>query len=142
MTVLELCEPVFEYICRLNRMARSSASADYGIVRAELKAMLAESRLKFAGQWHQNRLAYERKELAGDEKFFDLLEESMQDNSEEAAERLAFYYTCIGLGFTGMYSGQPEYLRKTMMTIAPRIRHRVDSDQTARICPEAYTGVD
>ena len=36
--------------------------------------MISESSLPFAAQWNQNRLAYERNELAGDEKFFDLLE--------------------------------------------------------------------
>ncbi len=174
MTALEVCEPVFQYVCRLNRLARSGAAADYSVVRAELKAlledaqqkaasevrlsaqmkrlelplmffvdsMIAESGLKFAQQWHQNRLAYERNELAGDEKFFDLLEETLKDNSDEASERLAVLYTCMGLGFVGMYIGQPEYLRKTMMTISPRIRHLMVADNTARLCGEAYEGVD
>jgi hypothetical protein len=29
-----------------------------------------------------------------------------------------------------------------MLTIAPRIRHLVETDQMARICPEAYASVD
>lgn len=174
MTVLEICEPIFQYVCRLNRMARSGVAADYSVVRAEIKAlledaqlkaagevrlagqmkklelpllffadsMIAESKLKFAQQWHQNRLAYERNELAGDEKFFDLLDETLKDNSEEAAERLAVFYCCMGLGFCGMYVGQPEYLRKTMMTLSPRIRHLMMTDSAARICSEAYEGID
>jgi len=105
-------------------------------------SMIADSSLAFAQQWNQNRLAYDRNELAGDEKFFDLLEETLNDSSEDASERLAVYYTCIGLGFAGIYFKQPEYLRKTMLTIAPRIRHLVEMDQTAKICPEAYTSVD
>src|SRR5688572_22183190 len=174
MTLLELTEPLFQYICRLNRMARSGAHTDYAVVRAEIKAlledlvnksagdgrlmmqmkkmewpliffvdsMIAESKLRFANEWHSNRLAFERNELAGDEKFFDLLEETMRDNSEEASERLAVFYVCMGLGFSGMYIGQPEYLRKTMMTLAPRIRHLMDSDQASRLCSEAYEKVD
>lgn len=194
MTLLELTDPIFQYVCRLNRVARKSgvpatgdtgfltkgaaaprgASLDYAVVRSEIKALfedfmqkgsgdirlsgqvkkvempllffvdslIAESTLSFAAQWNQNRLAYERNELAGDEKFFDLLEETMKDPSEEASERLAVFYTCIGLGFVGVYFRQPEYLRKTMLTIAPRIRHLVETDQTARICPETYEGVD
>ena len=174
MTLIELCEPLFQYMCRLNRMARSGAHADYTVVREEIKAvfeemaqkaggdmrvatqykkmelpliffvdsMIAESKLKFAGQWHSNRLAFSRNELAGDEKFFDLLEEAIQDNSDDASERLAVYYTCIGLGFCGMYIGQQDYLRGKMMAIAPRIRHLIDADQTARICAEAYEKVD
>src|SRR4029077_8827013 len=68
--------------------------------------------------------------------------DTIKESSEDASERLAVFYTCIGLGFTGIYFGQPEYLRKTMLTIAPRIRHLVETDQSARICPEAYERVD
>jgi len=39
-------------------------------------SMIAESGLPVAAQWHQHRLAYDRKELAGDEKFFDFLDET------------------------------------------------------------------
>jgi len=174
MTLLEVCEPIFQYICRLNRMARTATAADYSVVRAEVKAlledtqqkaasevrlnaqmkkmelpliffvdsMIAESKLKFAQEWHQRRLAYDRGELAGDEKFFDELEETLKDNSDDASERLAVFYTCMGLGFTGMYVGQPEYLRRQMMTIVPRVRHLMENDQTARITGEAYESVD
>jgi len=200
MTLLELTEPIFQYVCRLNRLARrggASAGApgatrgdtvfftkagsaprgmslDYAVVRSEIKAlfedllqkgggdgrlasqarkvelpllffvdsMISESALTFAAQWNQNRLAYERNELAGDEKFFDLLDETLKDSGDDASERLAVFYTCLGLGFTGIYFRQPELLRKTMLTIAPRIRHLAEMDQTAKICPEAYDGVD
>jgi len=199
MNLLELSEPIFQYVCRLNRLARKSgggpsgdtsfvaktpgsppvtvprvASLDYAVVRSEIKAMfedflaksnsdmrlnvqarkvelpllffvdsmISDSALPFAAQWNQNRLAYERNELAGDEKFFDLLEETLKDSSEDASERLAVFYNCVGLGFSGIYFRQPEYLRKTMLTIAPRIRHLVEADQTAKICPDAYEGID
>src|SRR5436190_11986976 len=199
MTLLELTEPFFQYVCRLNRVARKAgtgasgdtafltrnqaaqpgqfkAGLDYAVVRSEIKglleemrqksnsdvrvaaqfqkielpliffvdSMISESSLGFAGQWNQHRLAYEPRynELAGDQKFFDLFDETMKESSEDASERLAIYYTCIGLGFTGIYLGQPEYLRKMMLTIAPRIRHLVETDQTAKICPEAYERVD
>ncbi len=194
MTLLELTEPLFQYICRLNRVARKSSvtptgettflskggalprgvSLDYPVVRGEVKAILddlmqksakdfrlnsqfkkmelpllffidaliSESNLKFAAQWNQNRLAYERNELAGDEKFFDLLEEDLKDQSDEASERLAVFYVCIGLGFSGIYFRQPELLRKNMFTIAPRIKRWLEADEAAKICPDAYQGVD
>ena len=193
-------------MCRLNRIARRSASPkpggggdttfvtlsreaaataapvvpirganlDYSVARSEIKAlfedmmaraatdarlshqarkielpliffvdsMISESSLPFAADWNQNRLAYDRQELAGDEKFFDLLDETLKDSGEDAAERLAVFYVCIGLGFTGIYFKQPEFLRKTMLSIAPRVRHLVENDQAARMCPEAYEGVD
>ncbi|HWV99904.1 MAG TPA: DotU family type IV/VI secretion system protein [Candidatus Acidoferrum sp.] len=194
MTLLELTEPLFQYICRLNRVARKSGvaptgdttflskpgaaprgvSLDYAVVRGEVKAifddmqqkaakdfrlgsqlkkmelpllffidaLISESTLKFAPQWNQNRLAYERNELAGDEKFFDLLEEDLKDQSDEASERLAVFYVCIGLGFSGIYFRQPELLRKNMFTIAPRIKRWLEADEAAKICPDAYQGVD
>src|SRR5262245_57690520 len=51
-------------------------------------SIIAESNLRSAAEWHKNRLAYSRNELAGDEKFFDLLDETMNDPSPEATERL------------------------------------------------------
>jgi len=172
MTLLELCDPLFQYICRFNRSARKGGHHDLHQVRQEVKAMLVDmksraqgqpglagqfekidivlmffvdfmiksSPLQNAGEWQE--LAFDRKELAGDEKFFDMLEETLADRSEPASERLAIYYTCMGLGFTGWYTGQPEYLRKKMLECSTRIRGLIDTDQTARICPESYQNVD
>lgn len=105
-------------------------------------SMISESGLSLASAWNRNRLAYDRKELAGDEKFFDLLDETLADPSEEASHRLMVYYTCIGLGFSGWYSGQPEYLRGKMLDISQRIRTAMEPDKAARICPEAYLNLD
>ncbi len=174
MTLLDLCEPLFQYVCRLNRAGRKGGQVNFAVAREDIKglleqvqtkgasdprlrmqakavdlpliffvdSMIAESGLPFAQEWHKKRLAYDRNELAGDEKFFDLLEETLKDSSEEASERLVIYYTCLGLGFTGWYFGQPEYLRKKMLEMATRIRRFLESDDTARICPEAYENTD
>jgi type VI protein secretion system component VasF len=174
MTPLELCEPLFLHMCRLNRSARKGGSSEYNQVRSEIRVLLgdikskaakepnlvrqyeeieevliffvdsliADSNLPYANDWHQNRLAYERKDLAGDEKFFDLLEETLKDSSEAATERLAVFYTCMGLGFRGFYSGQPEYLRKKMLECSSRLRNVMDVDEFSRICPRAYDHVD
>jgi type IV/VI secretion system ImpK/VasF family protein len=174
MTLLDICEPLLQYICQLKRMGGSGGHPDYLRVRNEIKGLLADigqkasadgklagqyrklelslmfftdsmisnSRLPFAAQWHQNRLAYEQKEKAGDEKYFDLLDATLQDSSEEAEERLAFFYVCLGLGFAGMHAGQPEPLCKYMNSIFPRIRHRVDYDPKTRLCEDAYKTVD
>ena len=202
MTLLQLTEPLFQYLCRLNRIGRRGAkpgdttafvalsrqaaataapvvvargaNLDYSVARAEVKAlledmmtkaatdmrlsqqarkielpliffidsMIAESNLPFKEEWNQNRLAYDRQELAGDEKFFDLLDETLKERGEDAEERLAVFYTCIGLGFSGIYFKQPEFLRKTMLSLGSRVRHLVEPDQNARVCPETYDGVD
>jgi type VI secretion system protein ImpK len=105
-------------------------------------SMIAESQLPVAAQWHQHRMAYDRKELAGDEKFFDLLDETLNDPSQEATERLLVFYVCIGLGFMGWYAAQPEYLRGKMLDISQRIRSAMEQNPTARLCPEAYEHLD
>jgi len=174
MKLLELYEELFQYICRLNRVAKTSAQPEFARVRAEVKDLLAQalrdaavdvrllnqakrlelplifmldylictSRLKFATQWAENRLAKDRNELAGDERFFDFLEEDLKDPSEEAAERLAVYYVCLGLGFTGMYQSQPEQIRRYVEQVYPRISPYVDRDPRTKISEEAYQHTD
>ncbi|HUS92326.1 MAG TPA: DotU family type IV/VI secretion system protein [Phycisphaerae bacterium] len=172
MTLLELCEPLFQYVCRLNRSGRKGGSFEPARVRAEIvgimeemrsKAaaaanltsqydkvempliffvdfMIKESALPFARQWEE--MAFQYKELAGDEKFFDLLDETLADPSQAATERLSVFYICLGLGFSGWYTGQPEYLRKKMLETSARVRQMMDVDAETRICPEAYEHVD
>jgi type VI secretion system protein ImpK len=172
MTLLELCEPLFQYTCRLNRLARSGSDLEMDQVRNDIKKIFAamkaeslniaeltsqyekielpllffvdftikESKLKFAYDWYE--LGRERNELAGDEKFFDLLDENLVDTSGAATERLVIFYTCIGLGFTGVYTGQPENIKRLMSKISARISGMIDADEKSFICPEAYENVD
>lgn len=171
MTLVECCEPLFQYVCRLNRSARKGVSPEMAQVKADLKSLLAEckskaaanrlgdafdkielillyfidfmvreSKLTFARQWRD--LAHERNKLAGDEDFFDELDQVLKDPSDNATERLGVYYTCLGLGFTGWYTGQPEYLRKKQLEVASRLRGMMDADRSAKICPESYDNVN
>lgn len=172
MTLLELCEPLFQYVCRLKRLARSSCTLEMDKVRNDIKKifekmkseslnsaeltsqyekielpliffvdfMVKESKLTFAYDWYE--LGRERNELAGDEKFFDLLDENLADPSNAAAGRLVIFYTCIGLGFTGVYAGQIESIQRLMSKISARISDMMDADEKSYICPEAYENVD
>jgi len=172
MTLLELSEPLFQYVCRLKRMGRSGHNAEITHIRSEVKGILkdmetrASSDLHMANQFGKVRLpliffidfmvheaglqrisewkplAYELNELAGDEKFFDLLDDELNDSSQPAAERLMIYHTCMGLGFTGFYKGQPEIIRSKMLNISSRAATMMDVDERSRICPEAYANVD
>ena len=172
MTLLELCEPLFQYVCRLSRSARMGCTIEMEQVRNDIKKILEEmrtnasttpelssqyekvelpliffvdfiikeSKLNFASEWFE--LGRERRELAGDEKFFDLLDEDLVDPSDAATQRLVIFYTCIGLGFTGVYTGQPESIQKLVSKISARISGMVDADKKSYICPEAYENVD
>jgi type IV/VI secretion system ImpK/VasF family protein len=174
MTLQQLCEPLFQYVCRISRMARKGGAPEFADVRREIEgllrdmkaaagaqpeltdqytkvemplvffvdSMLADSGLPFASEWNEKRIGYEKNELAGDEKFFDLLDETLADSSDAASERLLVFYTCMGLGFTGWYAGQPEQLQRKMKAICARLRGRIGVDQDALLCPEAYEHVD
>ena len=170
-TLLDLCEPLFQYICRLNRSARKGGNYELSQVQSEIKGLLAEGRSKSIGanlaqQWEAielpliffadfmikesplpwarewKELAFDRHEMAGDEKFFDLLEETLKDRSPNANDRLAVFYCCMGLGFTGWYTGQPEYLRRKMKEIAARLQAAGQFTEAQKICPDAYEKVD
>lgn len=104
--------------------------------------LICTSRLKFAAQWAENRLAKDRNELAGDERFFDFLDQDLKDTSEEAVERLVVYYVCLGLGFMGMYQGQSDQIRRYMEQIFPRVRQWIDIDPRTKISEEAYKFTD
>jgi type IV/VI secretion system ImpK/VasF family protein len=172
--LLDLYEPVFQYLCRLQRASRAAAHTDYNRVRSDLRETLGQierdaamdvrlanqarrldlpivffidniictSRLPFAKTWFDNRLAVERGEQAGDERFFEFLEADLHDPSEEAAERLAVYHVCLGLGFTGIYMGQPDRIRGYVDTIFPRIRQWMDTDPRTKVSEEAYRSTD
>lgn len=172
MVLSELCEPLFQDVCRLNRSARKGASPELASVRAEfaevfgrmrkqanddaaLKAQFDKveivlvyfvdwavrtSKLPFASSWTD--MALERGKPGGDEDFFDELDKSLKDPSPEATERLAVYYTCLGLGFSGWYAGQPEVLKKKQQDIFGRIRGMIDANPAERITPEAYEHVN
>ena len=172
MTLTELTEPFFQYICRLNRWAHGGGQLDAEVVRAEIKALLADMKARaaatagLAGQYEQielplifftdfmikeggyniskkwKELAFDRNELGGDEKFFDLLEETLKDSSPAATDRLAVFYTCLGLGFTGWYAGQPEFLRKKSREIRLRIDAGSQDSDSRKICPDSYEHVN
>ncbi|MEE8576821.1 MAG: DotU family type IV/VI secretion system protein, partial [candidate division Zixibacteria bacterium] len=142
MMLLELCEPLFQYVCRLRRSARMGRTIEMDEVRSDISEifskmkedassdmelltqyekvelplifftdfMIKESNLPFAYDWVE--LGRERNELAGDEKFFDLLDAELADPSDLAAQRLVIFYTCLGLGFTGVYTGQVESIQR------------------------------
>jgi type VI secretion system protein ImpK len=172
--LLDVCEPLFQYVCQLNRSARKGGDLDESHVRSEIKTLLGEiksksqndpqltahlasdrgqiylvllcfvdfivrsSNLSFAPAW-LDLAEEEEHERAGDEKFFEVLETTLREKSDAARDRVAVFYTCIGLGFTGLYTGQPEILRKKMLECAARLRGMIKADETSRICPEAYT---
>lgn len=168
---VELAEPLFQYVCRLNRGGKQNVMVDYAQARAEIENLLRKiaddsqsdvvlarlnsklemvlvyyvdsiiiqnKRLPFSEEWSRNRIADLRGYRAGDEDLFVMLDRSLQDTSEDAAEMLYLFYTCLCLGFEGMHAGQPQVITGYVERIWPRIRHLIDNNPGARICQEAY----
>ena len=176
MTPLELSEPLFQYVCRVNRSARKGGVYAEDQVRAEVRAILADikakadtdpdlagqfdprkgrlllvlmffvdfmvrnSSLSFAREWGD--LAAEEGEPDGDRRFFQMMDETLADRSEAATQRLAVYYTCLGLGFSGSHTGEAKFLRQKMLELSARLRSLIGSDAATRVCPEAYENVN
>ncbi|MCS7009150.1 MAG: DotU family type IV/VI secretion system protein [Chthoniobacterales bacterium] len=105
-------------------------------------SIISESKLPFADEWNHQRLAYDYRELAGDEKFFDILERNLHEPTASANERLLLLYTCLGLGFTGLYGSEPSPIRLKMAEISRRILPGLKTDAHTRLCPEAYENTD
>ncbi|XAL98985.1 DotU family type IV/VI secretion system protein [Phycisphaeraceae bacterium D3-23] len=179
MTPVELCDPLFRYICRLNRSVNAGVVPQLARVRSEVTTLLdqiadkaradqtlrdqfdegqkgklnqvlvyfvdstiADSQCPFALEWP--RIELDRYgEQVGDERFWIYLNECLEEGTPAAADRLAVYYQCIGLGFTGLYAGQPEYLRSKMADISRQIQKAyMSSDTKGTLCPEAYDHTD
>ena len=170
MNILELCEPTFLYLCKVNRIYRnggtldvSSAQADLADLREGIQATLLQEDAALNGQfesielpfvyfidtmlvssglteWNSCRIAVtEFNRRAGDNEFFDLLNDSEADVGDDADSKLAFYYCCIGLGYTGMYEDDLDQLHDIMRRLEPRVRRFMDRDVLSRITPEAYS---
>ena len=172
MKLTDLCQPLFQYACLLNRSARQGGNNDLHQVRSDIDALFSEMatevrsepalRPRFAriqlvlmifmdefirksqlGFGAKWRsLAESRKITDGDERFFDMLDVALKDPSDGALDELQIYYTCMGLGFTGWYEGQTDHLRKRMLELSARLRGVSENDQDSRIVPEAYEHVD
>lgn len=171
MTLIELCEPLFQYMCRLNRSARDGVPRDARQVRAEVLGLLeemksraassglsadyekvrlpliyfvdwtiTESDLDFSKSW--DKIAHDEQAYGGEQDFFEELEFALADQGHNADQRLAIFYTCMALGFSGFFADQPEWRYRKMQEIQARIRHLMDVDPAQRLCPEAYENTD
>ncbi|MHC4249807.1 MAG: DotU family type IV/VI secretion system protein [Planctomycetota bacterium] len=185
MKLIDLCDPLFRYVSSLKRALKRGAAPGESKVRSEVLKLLGrirdsaddpdlevqfdavelaliffvdfivlESGTQLADDWEP--IAYDRNELTGDQKFFEMLEQTLADPSDEASERLAIYHTCLALGFTGGQEEAPvdghAYLSfagagtsemdKTRRKVYSRVRKFMGIKAGERLVPEAYEHVD
>jgi type VI protein secretion system component VasF len=109
-----------------------------------------DNAFSFRQKWNDQRLADygEDGNLSGDDAFFDELNKELENDprDESSNERLAFYYTALGLGFTGRYfKRNPDHrreLKSYMQRLYPRVAKYVDADASGKITPETYRYTD
>jgi type VI protein secretion system component VasF len=172
-SLVELCEPIFVYVCYINRCGKADKEISYITTREEicgllnsLKAnlvhgsklwrkfkrielallffidsMICDSCVSFAEEWDMKRLAYERGEMTGDLKFFQILNEISSEYSIDSEDCLTFFYFCLGLGFTGTFKNQPEEIIDRNNLIISRIP-RLSESFKMEIFEDIYSNVD
>ncbi len=101
--------------------------------------MIKESDLNIANVWVE--LAFDEQELAGDEQFFDLLEQTLAQNTEVALQQLTVFRECLRLGFTGCYADDWKYIRQKHTDIDNKVfgeRYEL----SAQLTPTAYEHIE
>jgi type VI protein secretion system component VasF len=84
--------------------------------------MVKEGNFPFNRAWRE--LGRNYNELSGDEKFFNLLSDTLKDSG--AHKTLPLFYTMLGLGFEGTYGNDPGYIEKTMQECAALVPGEFD----------------
>jgi type VI protein secretion system component VasF len=184
--IVQICEPIFLYICELNRFRREGITEGSRYVQYEAvhdrveslletaqKAAQASNRLRgqwndiekplycfldsmiedilgaregvealpCADEWSRNRLAEKFEIVAGEDAFFDYMDETLakRDNDGDARERLEFFFACLELGFMGKYKyGDAEGLADVLEKLAGRVQHLLRKGKDDLFTPETY----
>lgn len=159
----KLCRPLIHSVCEYWQFAHFGTELNQEAVTRDLRNQLAEIRLKteddpilrkefakieqplvffidytvkegpfnFKSDWQE--IARDYDELSGDEKFFDMLSETLDD--PDAAEQLMLYYLFMGLGFDGCQT-KKEYIERRMKLCATRFSQTVTPNGKNLSAPE------
>lgn len=168
--LVELCEPLFLLVCRLNRAGRLGLSPQGESaplarrVRSEVLRILDSAAAATTDPAARSSLARVRRPLelfvddamsrrfAGPENdwlplagpgpgFYSLLEMALVETDAGATDRLAIFYTCLALGFQGE-AGSGRSAETALARLSARLGPRMDADESAPICPDAYRHTD
>ncbi len=154
-----LCRPLIDLVCEYRCFSKAGAPVAAETMRSDIRRALDDIRgrcegdpvlrreftrierplvffidytikegaFPFSREWRE--LARDYSELSGDEKFFDLLSENLDD--PEAADSLAVFYLLMGLGFDGSCRGNAEYVERRMKLCAARFPKGFDAREDA-----------
>jgi len=160
----QLCRPLLETVCEYYTAAKAGAMVSESELRNKIleqledirhdceedqalkreftrieKALvffvdytIKEGHFPISDSWKEIARSYN--ELSGDEKFFDVLAENMDD--PEADNRLRILYLLIGLGFDGVYQKDAAYLERRMRLCATRFDQPKPLDMAQLYAPD------
>ena len=170
MTLQELTEAIFLYVCKINRVAINGGNLEYSDVRADILTMLetAQTRSKLDAQLSEMfakikiplvlfidfvlvdsgvnfAMQWHRNSLAKlfgieNENFFFYLSGALEETSLESDQILLFYYACFGLGLE--VDAGSEDASGIMSSLLPRIKNRIELNAASRVTQSAYENVN
>ncbi len=134
-----------DLIDRLRLASRQQPKIGQQFVQVELPLLffidfVMQERIHLSSPWAE--LAFERNELAGDEKFFDLLEQTLGSPTDSATDRVEVFYQCMALGFCGTYAPESPELHRIFRRCALRLGLSPDLVESGQLTPEAYEHLD
>jgi len=144
----KICNPVFQCVCNYWQLSRIGGAVDKEKFRRDITELLQEAermasrdsglgrefawvekplvffidymvkegRFPFKEDWWE--LSRNYNELSGDEKFFDLLDETLE--RPDFANSFALFYVMLGLGFDGAYRHDRGHIERCMRLCAEK----------------------
>ncbi len=152
MSLTKLCQPLIDYMAEIHFLATKDKELDINEVRSTLDQffenmydkvsddpqqaaqmnkltlplvffldyIIKEGPFNFASDWKEMALQFD--ELSGDDKFFDIFDETLHDPSGDAEERLKVLYRCLSAGFSGGLRDLPKNIEKKIKACAIRLK--------------------
>lgn len=167
----ELCEPLFQYVCRLSRSARKGVALDAGLVRSDVRALLGELSARARSESGLSSLVDEvrvplalfldetvRQSVPGVGEGWRSIAEEIEGFEVDASRFFQAMEDALGdmsqgglqrvevlhtcLGL-GFTGGRTAgEIAGLIERAGERLGGRMDADPMARVCPEAYEHVD
>ncbi|MFI4896340.1 MAG: DotU family type IV/VI secretion system protein [Phycisphaerales bacterium JB059] len=167
----ELCEPLFQYVCRLSRSSRKGVALDPGLVRSDVRALMGELSSRARAESGMSALADEvrvplalfvdetvRHCVSGAEASWRSLADELEGFEVESSRFFTSMEDALGdmsqgglqrvevlqtcLGLGYRGGRTPGEIASLIERGAERLSGRMDADPSARVCPEAYDHVD
>ncbi len=170
-TLPELCEQLFQYVCRLSRSARKGVALDAGLVRSDVRALMGELGSRARGETGMTVLVDDvrvalalfvdetvRTSVPGVGESWGSIADEMEGFEVDPSRFFQTMEDALGdmsqgglqrvetlqicLGLGFTGGRTPGEVASLIERAGERLGGRMDADPMARVCPEAYEHVD